>query len=112
MRRIGIVTCYALVMVFTLLMPVGAQEPDFTAIDVPGASFTLPRGINPEGDIVGFYGVGGVTHGFLLIEGSFTDIDVPGASATRPRGINPQGDIVGFYVAGGVHSWFPAYRGH
>ena len=56
MRRIRIVTC-ALAMVFTSLMPASAQGPDFTVIDVPGASFTLPRGINPEGDIVGFYGV-------------------------------------------------------
>ena len=51
--------CYALVTVLTLLVPASAQVLDFTTIDVPGASFTLPRGINPEGDIVGFYGVAG-----------------------------------------------------
>src|SRR5262245_9968155 len=79
MRTIGIVTCYALVTVLTPPIPANAQVLDFTAIDVPGASFTLPRGINPEGDIVGFYGVGAATHGFLLHEGIFADIDVPGA---------------------------------
>ena len=102
MRTIGTTPCYALVIALTLLVPTSAQVSDYTTIDVPGASFTLPRGINPEGDIVGFYGVGTATHGFLLHEGTFTDIDVPGASATRPRGINPRGDLVGFYVAGGV----------
>ena len=69
---------------------------DFAPLDVPGASATLPRGINPEGDIVGFYGVGAAFRGFLLHQGIVTDIEVPGASATRPRSINPQGDIVGF----------------
>ena len=87
-------------------MPASAQVPDLTTIDVPGASFTLPRGINSEGDIVGFYGVGATTHGFLLHEGTFIDIDVPGALATRPRGINPQGDIVGQYTAGGINHGF------
>ena len=111
MRTIGTTACYALVIVLTLLMPTSAQVSDYTTIDVPGASFTLPRGINPEGDIVGFYGVGAATHGFLLHEGTFTDIDVPGASATRPRGINPQGDIAGFYVAGGATHGFVLRRG-
>ena len=106
MRTIGVVTCYALVIASTLLVPASAQVLDFTTIDVPGASATLPRGINPEGDIVGFYGVGTVFRGFLLHQGIVTDIEVPGATATRPRSINPQGDIVGFYVAGGVTHGF------
>ena len=46
MRTIGVVACYALVIVLTLLVPVSAQVSDFTTIDVPGASSTLPRGIN------------------------------------------------------------------
>ena len=111
MRTIGTTACYALVIMFTLLVPTSAQVSDYTTIDVPGASFILPRGINPEGDIVGFYGVGAATHGFLLHEGIFTDIDVPGASATRPRSINPQGDIAGFYVAGGAIHGFVLVEG-
>jgi uncharacterized membrane protein len=79
---------------------------DFAPIDVPGASFTLARGINPQGDIVGFYSAGVTTPGFLLHEGTFISIDVPGASFTRPRGINAQGDIVGFHGAGGVTHGF------
>ena len=105
MRTIRVVTC-ALVIASTLHVPASAQVLDFTTIDVPGASATLPRGINPEGDIVGFYGVGTAFRGFLLHQGIVTDIEVPGASATRPRSINPQGDIVGFYVTGGVTHGF------
>src|SRR5262245_4074731 len=102
MRTIWNVASYALVIGLTLLVPASAQVSDFTTVDVPEASATLPRGINARGDIVGFYGAGGVFRAFLLQEGIFTDIDHPGASATRPRSINPQGDIVGFYVAGGT----------
>ena len=69
MRTIRVVACYALVIVLTLLVPASAQVLDFTTIDVPGASATLPRGINPEGDIVGFYGVGAAFRGFLLHQG-------------------------------------------
>ena len=107
MRTIGVEICSALVIVLTLLAPASAQVLDFTTIDVPGASATLPRDINPEGDIVGFYGVGAAfPNGFLIHQGIVTDFVVPGAAATRPRAINPQGDIVGFYVAGGVTHGF------
>ena len=72
----------------------------FTTIDVPGAAFTEAAGINPRGEIVGFYIAGTANHGFLLHEGAFTTIDVPGASSTMAFGINPRGDIVGRYFAG------------
>ena len=86
MRTIGTTACYALVMMFTLLVPTSAQVSDYTTIDVPGASFTLPRGINPEGDIVGFYGVGAATHGFLLHEGHLHRHRCPwGLSHPAPR---------------------------
>ena len=81
MRAIRVVACYALVLVLTTLMPASAQvctaggtthgylldkEGSFTTIDVPGASSTVPLGINARGDIVGRYSAGGITHGFLL----------------------------------------------
>src|SRR5262245_36031183 len=111
MRTMKVVACSALVIVLTLLVPVSAQVSDFTTIDVPGASSTLPRGINSRGDIVGFYGVGGAFHAFLFHEGTFTDIDVPGAAFTRPRSINPQGDVVGFYGTGSVSHGFLLLEG-
>ena len=83
------------------------KEGSFTTIDVPGASSTVPLGINARGDIVGRYSAGGITHGFLLDKaGSFTTIDVPGASAAEALAINPQGDIVGQYSAGGTNHGF------
>src|SRR5690242_2917314 len=52
----------------------------FVSIDVPNASFTIPTGIGPSGDIVGIYGDASFNeHGFLLSQGSFKTIDVPGA---------------------------------
>ena len=50
MRTIGIVACYALVIVLTLLVPASAQVLDFTTVDVPGASATLPRAHREYGE--------------------------------------------------------------
>jgi probable HAF family extracellular repeat protein len=81
----------------------------FTAIDVPGTACgpacflgTFANGINPQGDIVGYYNGGdGHVHGFLLRRGTFSTIDPPGSSFTQAWGINPQGDIVGYYTDSG-----------
>ena len=68
----------------------------YSQINFPGASTTTAAGINARGDIVGAYNdSAGVTHGFLLRQGSFSTIDYPNASATAARGINARGDIVG-----------------
>lgn len=91
-----------------------AQSFNVTSIDVPCAGCpgqiaraTSAQGINPGGDIVGFYvDAVGATHGFRLSGGQFTTIDVPGALVgvagnlpTVARGISPSGDIVGSYTA-------------
>src|SRR5262249_25501909 len=39
----------------------------YTKFDVPGSTFTTPRKINDSGRIVGGYGAGGTTHGFLAL---------------------------------------------
>jgi uncharacterized membrane protein len=38
----------------------------FTTIDAPGATDSRASGINPQGDIVGFYSDNSGQHGFLL----------------------------------------------
>ena len=86
-----------------------AQPLSFTTIDVPGASTSMPQGINARGDIVGWYVAGGVTHGFLLSGGTFATLDVPNAIDTQARGIGPNGEIVGTYRLTGERS--PAFRG-
>lgn len=87
----------------------GAQQSfTFTTIDPPGAVLTHALGINPAGDIVGYYrDTTGKTHGFLLSQGRFTPIDYPGAIYTDARGISPGGDIVGsfMYAPGGPPNW-------
>ena len=74
----------------------------FIAVDYPGAIETQASGINPAGDIVGYYkDASGVLHGFLLRGGTFSPIDIPGAAWTQGWGISPQGDIVGQYGKAG-----------
>jgi hypothetical protein len=79
---------------------VETAEGTFTAIDVPGATFTAALDINSAGTIVGEYvsAGDGNDHGFLRNRhGNFTTIDFPGANFTHATGINSRGDIVGQY---------------
>jgi uncharacterized membrane protein len=84
----------------------------FTNIDVPGALGTTARGINPEGDIVGFYLNDTGFHGFLFSNGAFTTIDAPDSSFTAAFSIDPEGSIVGsrnndgFVLRRGVFTFF------
>jgi hypothetical protein len=99
-----------------LLLTTGAAAQTFHyyTIDVPCsacpggiARATSAQGINPGGDIVGFYvDAVGMTHGYELSRGQFITIDVPGSLAdvsdvlpTVARGISPAGDLVGNYIA-------------
>ena len=70
----------------------------FNNIDVPGATATIPTGINNSGTILGiFLDSTGAFHGFLADKtGAFVkSIDFPGAPQTEPSGINELGDLVG-----------------
>jgi len=96
----------------------------YVAINVPGATATIPRGINNFGEIVGFYfisgnpacglGVNCVLHGFKLINHKFTRVDVPGALQTAINGVNDNGDVVGAYFAsdGKLHGFLLLHNGH
>jgi uncharacterized membrane protein len=76
-----------------------SRDGKFTRINFPKSVRTHADGINPRGDIVGWYArVLGEFHGYLRTKnGKFIRIDVPDAMATKAIGINPRGDIVGFY---------------
>jgi probable HAF family extracellular repeat protein len=85
------------------------QAGKVTTIDVPNSTFTWITGINPAGEIVGFYyDKDGNQHGFVLSDGNFTTIDVPGATNTEGNGLDPQGDAVGRYITqdGNTHGYF------
>jgi uncharacterized membrane protein len=89
----------------------------YVTIDVPGALIglagvlpTSPKGINPAGDVVGFYFVppGSSTDctvaatppcqkGFLLHQGTFSTVLFPGHEGSIPQRITPTGNIYGCY---------------
>jgi len=77
----------------------------FTTIDVPGASYTEARGINRQGQIVGFYGSAEGTgfQGFRLDQGAFTTINFPGAVDTALTDITGNGNILGYYTTVRTH---------
>jgi hypothetical protein len=72
----------------------------FSAIpDIPApGSYTVPLGMNPQGDIVGVYLGDNGFQGFLLSHGTVSGISVPGSADTFAYGIDPKGNIVGYYV--------------
>lgn len=78
----------------------------FITFDIPGATFLLPEGINPRGDIVGgYYDSNFVWQNFVLSNGTVRNINPPGAAPfgwagawrATENGINPRGDVVGSY---------------
>ncbi|MEV5574852.1 hypothetical protein AB0L06_32860 [Spirillospora sp. NPDC052269] len=95
------------------------RQPDgrFTPVDVPGATGTMPMGINDHGQIAGTYDdTSGRSHAFVLLNGRYTTLDHPnatgdatdyGLSGTVASGINDHGEIVGSYVGTGgiVHGF-------
>jgi probable HAF family extracellular repeat protein len=78
-----------------------ADSFTFTIFHVPdGFGQTTATGINSQGQVVGYFHQGGITHGFLRSSdgSSYTILDVPGATNTLAWGINDNGLIVGFYA--------------
>ena len=72
--------------------------PEFTSIEVPGATDTVARASIHWGRSWGGIRAGGSVHGFFRSrDGSFLTIDAPGATATEASGITPQGVITGVY---------------
>ena len=70
----------------------------FQTIDVPGADFTAPQGINSEGDVSGVYRAAGVRHGFVLMRnGKLITIDFPAVHYTALGGISDNGNVAGYY---------------
>ena len=82
----------------------------YSMINAPGATETIPFGINDGGDIVGFYyGATVGLHGFLIRGGTFQTVDY--VQATELHGINNSGVYIGqmevmgdgFYNDGAYH---------
>jgi uncharacterized membrane protein len=78
----------------------------YTALNVPGADATQPRGVSPDGRYVaGFYSTVNGNRAFLFdrTSGSFTDLSTPDSRFTIAQGINAAGTLVGsdFIVTAG-----------
>jgi hypothetical protein len=72
----------------------------FSAIDVPGATNTIPNFINLEGVVVGSYiDSAGTSHGFVLNRGTYTTVDYPGEPGSVVSSINDLGELSGFYCS-------------
>jgi len=84
-KTLILITAIAALAVVPAPVVLSVQQK-FTIIDVAGATGTAAEGINPQGDIAGFYNdSSGNSHGFLLSNGSFITIDAPGA--VGPKGM-------------------------
>ena len=73
---------------------------NFRTIDYPaeGVQYTNVRGINPAGDIVGYYGKDGIMHPFLLTRhGEWSTLDYPGHAQSGFTRILPDGTMLGTY---------------
>jgi probable HAF family extracellular repeat protein len=80
----------------------------FTTIDYPGAVFTDVRGVNNNGQIVGYAWLADeVPFGFVYAGGNYTRLPAgPGGEATSAHGINDHGVVVGSAPVNGVGAGF------
>jgi hypothetical protein len=104
-------SCFAL-MVVAASLPSFAQFT-YAPINVPGAVATAARGINNNGEIVGFYKTTScqdiaqeydiaivptcAVKGFKYVNGTYVKLMVPNSTSTAILGVNDLGDLVGFY---------------
>jgi hypothetical protein len=78
-----------------------AATGGFTAVTVTGATSVIATGINDRGQISGFFTKGGVTEGFIDVNGTITTLAGPaGATDVQALGLNDNGLVVGSYVDG------------
>jgi hypothetical protein len=110
-----------LAVVLSLPSTLLAQTFSYAPINVPGAVATEARGINNNGEIVGFYKTAACmdydirvpscpTKGFKYVNGTYIKLMVPNSVSTAIMGVNDLGDLVGFYKKsdGSTHGfiWF------
>jgi probable HAF family extracellular repeat protein len=80
---------------------VGSVQADEHFIDVPGSVETWARGVNNQGEVVGYYlDQQPRIRGFKWKNGSFGALDFPGAGLTVPSKINDSGEVVGYFIDG------------
>ena len=76
---------------------------EVTAVDVPGAAFTVLNGINDAGEVSGTYtDAAGVQHGFTEAGGVFSDVVGPDGSVFLGGHVNNAGQLIGTFAGGGL----------
>ena len=108
MNRLMALVAFLILGLLALIPPAQAASYTFTSLNnYPGASSTVPTGINDNGQIVGFYAVSGGSGGsFLYSNSTYTSVNIQGATNTNgyyyveASGINNAGLIVGTYYNG------------
>lgn len=99
---------YFLLAVLLSLTSASFAQFSYAPINVPGAVSTEARGINNNGEIVGFYKTVActdydikvpncATKGFKYVNGTYVKLMVPNSVSTAILGVNDYGDLVGFY---------------
>ncbi len=94
----------------------------YTTLDFPGAAGTNLTGLNPSGEMTGFYcsdpacgstGNATTNHSFTVSKkGTLTSFDPPGAVSSTASTVNPSGAVVGAYTdSGGVTHGYLLYHG-
>jgi probable HAF family extracellular repeat protein len=100
MKRFRKSHIFALSYALAAIPAAWAQTQNFTTLDYPGAASTQAWGINPSGDVVGYYvNPDKSSHGFLLSAGEYKAINYPGAALTLVNGINAAGELIGEFAA-------------
>ena len=99
----------ALAILPITLCQVSFAQFSYAPIRVTGAVETQARGINNNGEIVGFYKTVACTDvslevpncntkGFKYVNGTYIKLMVPNSVSTAILGVNDLGDLVGFYI--------------
>ena len=97
MAKSGVLLRLLPIAAVCVLIPKAAWGFDFTTLDFPGATGTVPAGIS-GGVVTGRYlDSHNASHGFVYANGTFTTLDYPGATETYPTGISGN-VIIGSYV--------------
>jgi len=80
----------------------GHLELDITKLDeinYPGATATVPFGINNRSDVTGYYrDANGSFHGFIRDNAGYSRLDYPGALSTFAFKISDDGTVVGYFA--------------
>jgi len=80
----------------------------FSPVTLPvAADSVVAAGINDHGDVSGFYTVGKVTRGFLIVGGHFITLQFGGKTNTQAFGVDNSDQVVGSFLdkAGAMHGF-------